>query len=56
MIMEEIRKMRNILNQLIEENASYEKTLEVSVALDKLIATYYEQLKHKENETENKSK
>lgn len=42
MLNDEICKLRDKLNKSIENGEDYEKVYELSVELDKLIATFYE--------------
>lgn len=43
MLNERIESLRELLNQLVENNAPYEEIYKVSVELDKYITMYYEQ-------------
>lgn len=52
MLNEEICKLRDKLNESIENNADYEEIYKLSVELDELIAKYY---KKEKNLCENKN-
>ena len=52
MLNEEICKLRDKLNESIENNADYEEIYKLSVELDELIARYY---KKEKNLCENKN-
>lgn len=45
MLNEEICKLRDKLNKSIEQGEDYEKTYQLSIELDELIARYYKALK-----------